>query len=107
MKTLVFKEFRENVKVAALGLVIYTLVLVLLYRAYVASPTNMTQPLADSSLVFGTAWFCGIFGAVLGWQRDFPRESHGRAGPLRFGGGLAIAGLHRLGAAAQAFCGAV
>jgi hypothetical protein len=27
----------------------------------------MSQPLADSSLVFGTAWFCGIFGAVLGW----------------------------------------
>ena len=67
MKTLVFKEFRENVKVAVLGLVIYTLVLVVLYRDYVASPTNMTQPLADSNLVFGTAWFCGIFGAVLGW----------------------------------------
>src|ERR1035437_8916064 len=67
MKTLVFKEFRENVKVAVLGLVIYTLVLVVLYREYVASPTNMTQPLADSNLVFGTAWICGIFGAVLGW----------------------------------------
>ena len=67
MKTLVFKEIRENVKVAVLGLIIYTLVLLVLYRDYVASPTNMSQPLADSSLVFGTAWFCGIFGAVLGW----------------------------------------
>ena len=67
MKTLVFKEIRENVKLAVLGLIIYTLVLLVLYRDYVASPTNMSQPLADSSLVFGTAWFCGIFGAVLGW----------------------------------------
>jgi hypothetical protein len=67
MKTLVFKEFRENVKAAVLGMIIYTLVLVVLYRDYVASPTNMTQPLTDSNLVFGTAWFCGIFGAVLGW----------------------------------------
>src|ERR1017187_10704352 len=67
MKTLVFKEFRENVKAAVLGMIIYALVLVVLYRDYVASPTNMTQPLSDSNLVFGTAWFCGIFGAVLGW----------------------------------------
>ena len=67
MKTLVFKEFRENVKVAVLGLIIYTLVLVVQYREYVASPTNMSQPLADASFVFSTAWFCGIFGAVLGW----------------------------------------
>lgn len=67
MKTLVFKEFRENVKVAVLGLIIYTLVLVVQYRGYVTSPTNTSQPLADSSFVFGTAWFCGIFAAVLGW----------------------------------------
>ncbi len=67
MKPLMFKEFRENVKLAALGLVIYTLVLVAQYREYVASPTNTSQPLLDASFVFGTAWFCGIFGAVLGW----------------------------------------
>jgi hypothetical protein len=67
MKALVQKEFRENVRVAVLGLIIYTLVLVVHYRGYVASPTNMSKPLADSSFVFGTAWFCGIFGAVLGW----------------------------------------
>jgi hypothetical protein len=40
MKTLVLKELRENVRVAVLGLIIYTLVLVVLYREYVASPTN-------------------------------------------------------------------
>ena len=38
MKTLVFKEFRENVKLAALGLVIYTMLLVVQYRDYIASP---------------------------------------------------------------------
>jgi hypothetical protein len=67
MKALVRKEMRENVRVAALGLVIYTLMLLSQYREYVASPSNMSQPLADSGLLWSTAWFCGIFGAVLGW----------------------------------------
>ena len=67
MKALVRKEMRENVRVAALGLVIYTLMLLSQYREYVASPTNMSQPLADSGILWSTAWFCGVFGAVLGW----------------------------------------
>jgi ABC-type transport system involved in multi-copper enzyme maturation permease subunit len=67
MKALVRKEMRENVRLAALGLVVHTLMLVQQYREYVASPTNMSQPLADSGILWSTAWFCGIFGAVLGW----------------------------------------
>lgn len=67
MKALVFKELRENLKLAALGLVIYVLLLVVQYRDYVVSPTNMYHPLARGDLLWNTAWFCGIFGAVLGW----------------------------------------
>ncbi len=67
MKTLVFKEWRENVNLAALGLLIYTLLLVILWRGYVEEATRLMQPLADSDLVSSTGWFCGIFGAVLGW----------------------------------------
>jgi hypothetical protein len=67
MKALVRKEFRENVKLAALGLVIYTLLLVQQYRDYVFSPTNMSQPLGHGDLQLFTGWFCAIFGAVLGW----------------------------------------
>ena len=67
MKTLVRKELRENVRLAALGLVVHTLMLVQHYREYVAAPTNMSQPLANPEILWSTAWFCGIFGAVLGW----------------------------------------
>ena len=67
MKALLRKEFRENVKLAALGLVIYALLLVQQYRDYVASPNNMVQPLAHGGFHEITGWFCAVFGAVLGW----------------------------------------
>jgi hypothetical protein len=67
MRTLVWKEVRENVKLAALGGVIHTLLLVGQYRSYVASPNDISQPLATPDLLWTTIWFCGIFGAVLGW----------------------------------------
>lgn len=67
MKALVCKELRENVRLAALGLVVHTLMLVQQYREYVAAPTNMSQPLTNPEILWSTAWFCGIFGAVLGW----------------------------------------
>ena len=67
MKALVRKEMRENVRIAALGLVVHTLMLLSQYRDYVATPTNTSQPLADQSILWSTAWFCGIFGLVLGW----------------------------------------
>jgi hypothetical protein len=67
MKALVQKEFRENLRLAVLGLVIYALLLFVQYRGYIESPSNMSQPLAERDLMWSTAWFCGIFGAVLGW----------------------------------------
>jgi len=67
MKALVFKEWRENVKLAALGLVIYTVLLVVQYWGYIQSPSNLWRPLVDDELLMATGWFGGIFGAVLGW----------------------------------------
>jgi ABC-type transport system involved in multi-copper enzyme maturation permease subunit len=67
MKALVRKELRENVRIAALGLVVHTLMLLSQYRDYVATPTNTSQPLTNPGTLWSTAWFCGIFGAVLGW----------------------------------------
>jgi hypothetical protein len=67
MKALVRKEFRENVKLAVLGLVIYTLMLFQQYRSDVVSPRATGQPLVSGAFLMSTAWFCGIFGAVLGW----------------------------------------
>ncbi len=68
MKALVLKEFRENLKLAALGLVIYTVLLVRavswVYRRRRAACRNRWL---DWDLMWSTAWFCGIFGAVLGW----------------------------------------
>jgi hypothetical protein len=67
MKALVRKEMRENVRLAALGLVVHTLMLVQQYRGYVAPPYDMSQPLADAGILWSTSWFCAVFGAVLGW----------------------------------------
>jgi len=67
MKALVRKEFREQVKVAALGLVIYTLLLLQQYRNYRLLPHATMQPLVDGGFLMSTAWFCALFGAVLGW----------------------------------------
>ncbi len=67
MKALLFKEARENVVAAALGLVIYALLLAAQYREYVTGFPQLSQPLAESSFAWSTQWFCIIFGAVLGW----------------------------------------
>jgi hypothetical protein len=67
MKALVRKEMRENLRIAALGLLVHSLMLVQQYRDYVASPTNMSQPLANPEILWSMAWFCGVFGAMLGW----------------------------------------
>ena len=67
MKAIVLKEFRENIRLAALGLVIYTLILVVQCRSYLETPSMLWRPLLDGDLLWATAWFGGIFGAVLGW----------------------------------------
>ena len=67
MKTLIWKELRENVKVAALGLVIYTLLLLGQYSRPGQSPRDLGRLLTDGDFLTSTTWFCGLFGAVLGW----------------------------------------
>ncbi|MEI7937110.1 MAG: hypothetical protein WCK27_10495 [Verrucomicrobiota bacterium] len=67
MKTLLLKELRENVKVAALGLVIYTLLLLGQYSRPGQSPRDLGRLLTDGDFLTSTTWFCGLFGAVLGW----------------------------------------
>jgi NADH:ubiquinone oxidoreductase subunit 6 (subunit J) len=67
VKALLRKEFRENVKLAALGLVIYTLLIVQQCRHFMLPERATAQPLVGSDFLTFTSWFCGIFGAVLGW----------------------------------------
>ena len=67
MKTLLFKEIRENVRLAALGLVIHALLLAVQYRSYTAARPSLFSPLASQDLFWSTLWFGGIFAAVLGW----------------------------------------
>ena len=51
MKTLVRKELRENVKLAALGLVIYTLLLLQQYRNVWPHGRDVAQPLVDRNFL--------------------------------------------------------
>lgn len=79
MKTLVRKELQENLRLAALGLVIFGLIQVLSYIDYsevmkslalshgVRGGGGLMQPLLEKFIVMGTAFFCGLFGALLGW----------------------------------------
>jgi hypothetical protein len=67
MKTLLRKELQENMKLAALGLVIYTVLLCQQYNACMHSMVRWTHPLTYPAFLVNTAWFCGLFGAALGW----------------------------------------
>jgi len=87
MKTLIFKELRENVKLAVLGLGILALMLALNTLNYSTVLTNLGgisdsqqmympwQPLVSSGFLILTGFFCAIFGAVLGWFQ-IHNESH-------------------------------
>jgi hypothetical protein len=67
MKTLLRKELQENVKPVALGLVIYTVLLLQMYHACLHWGLTGAQPLTYQAFLVNTAWFCSLFGAVLGW----------------------------------------
>jgi ABC-type transport system involved in multi-copper enzyme maturation permease subunit len=86
MKAIFKKELRENVALAVPGLLILSLMLLqtahnhsaLMRRMgyqYAYWPMENMQPLLDSGFLSQTAFFCGIFGAVLGWLQIF-RERH-------------------------------
>jgi ABC-type transport system involved in multi-copper enzyme maturation permease subunit len=78
MKALILKELRENLKLAALGLFIFALILVLFAINHLqmmkslaagAPPQSYTimQPLASPGFWSMTGFFCAIYAAVLGW----------------------------------------
>jgi len=78
MKALIQKELRENVKLAALGLFIFALILVLfgyshmlmmksLAAGEIRDQRGFMQPLAAPDFWRMTGYFCAIFAAVLGW----------------------------------------
>ena len=70
MKEIMLKEWREQMKVALLGLAILIFLLTLDYRAYTRQLENMNAPgtpLMDGELFGQAAFFCAIFGMALGW----------------------------------------
>jgi hypothetical protein len=76
MKALIQKDLRENFKVAVIGLVIFSLMLLQIYMVSISALKNILagigtdrglQPLLSNDLIAETACFCAIFAALLGW----------------------------------------
>ena len=86
MKALIRKELRENLKLAVLGFVVFTVLVVWSWRDYAVMMKDVLlglrslegyhlQPVGSGLIFVGTAWLCVIFGAVLGWMQIF-NERH-------------------------------
>ena len=86
MKPLIQKDLRENLKVAVFGLLIFSLLLLQAYQTCLSTLNNLItgnssvlvndlQPLLAISLLTEAAFFCGIFGAALGWLQT-RNEAH-------------------------------
>jgi hypothetical protein len=86
MKALIQKDLRENLKVAVIGLLIFSLLLIQAYQTCLATLTNLItrnmsgqmnalQPLLAQSLLIEATFFCGLFGAALGWLQT-RNEAH-------------------------------
>ena len=86
MKTLIQKDLRENLKVALIGLLIFSLLLMQAYgscatvlanalRGNWSGQVNSLQQLLSQSLLMETAFFCALFGAALGWLQT-RNEAH-------------------------------
>jgi ABC-type transport system involved in multi-copper enzyme maturation permease subunit len=82
MKTLIRKELRENLKLAVLGLVAFTILAVGSYRSCAeimedaalglrdaGGYWNRLQPLTTGNLVTLATLLCAVFGTVLGWMQ--------------------------------------
>jgi len=78
MKKLVLKELREHFKVALLGGVLLTVMMVLAFRGSAVDARQAfyfhsygrgegLQPLLSKLTLIEAAFFCGAFGALLGW----------------------------------------
>lgn len=86
MKALIQKDLRENLKLALIGLLIFSLILLQAYRSCMGILTNLLvrgwsgeavvlQPLLSPPLLTQAAFFCAIFGAALGWLQT-RNEAH-------------------------------
>jgi hypothetical protein len=69
MKTLIYKELRENLKLALPGFLLFTLVLVRVYQ------NSETQPLLSVAVLRPIEFFCFAIGVGLGWFQ-FQSERH-------------------------------
>lgn len=85
MKALIQKDFKENLKVALIGLLIFSVILLHTYELSISALTTLLdaragqggvlQPLQSTNLLTTAAFFCGIFGAALGWLQT-RNEAH-------------------------------
>ena len=86
MKALIQKELRENLKLAVLGLVVFTVLVVGHYRYYAgmmedtalgfrSAGTFQLQPVASPFFLAMAGLLCALFGAVLGWMQIY-NEKH-------------------------------
>ena len=86
MKTLIRKELRENLKLAVLSLIVFTVLVVWSWCDYTGMIKDVLlglrslegyrlQPVESGLMLVGAAWLCVIFGAVLGWMQIF-NERH-------------------------------
>jgi hypothetical protein len=86
MRALIQKDLRENLKLALLGLLIFSLVLLQSYQSSITELTNLLgrkmvgltdalQPLLSSTLRMEAAFFCALFGAGIGWLQT-RNEAH-------------------------------
>jgi len=87
MKALIQKDLRENLKAGLLGLLIYSLLALAVCLSTIASLTHLIdgnngavysdvlQPLLSNDFLTESAFFCAIFGAVLGWMQS-RNEAH-------------------------------
>jgi hypothetical protein len=86
MKALIQKDLKENLKLALIGLLILSVILLQSYQSCITALTNLLagrmsgaptdlQPLLATGLLTETMFFCAIFGAALGWLQT-RNESH-------------------------------
>jgi hypothetical protein len=70
MKQIIFKEWREEMKVALLGLAIFIYLLTMDFRRYASQLESLNAPvtpLMDGWLRAQVLFFCSILGIALGW----------------------------------------
>jgi hypothetical protein len=76
MKTLIWKEWKENATVATIALVGAVVLLVGLGITYMSAVRalatgvlrgDFVQPLVSEIFLLPATWFCALFGGVLGW----------------------------------------